>query len=131
MNPAMKPELSTGEALELVEVRPAPRVTKEAIEAKIRAVDYHLRGVLTVCFIEMGNGFVVLGKSAPASPANFDAEVGRRFAYDDAFRQLWALEGYVLATRLAEPPMLALNMPPDQTEEFARRWAEATAAAKA
>ena len=47
------------------------------------------------------NGFKVVGKSAPASPENFDPEKGRELAYEDAFRQLWPLEGYLLRERLA------------------------------
>lgn len=49
----------------------------------------------------MQNGFTVIGKSAPASPENFNAELGRQFAYDDAVRQLWPLMGYALRDKLA------------------------------
>jgi hypothetical protein len=58
-------------------------------------------GFLTICLLQMKNGFTVIGKSAPASPENFDAEKGRRFAYEDAIKQLWPLEGYALRERLA------------------------------
>lgn len=51
---------------------------------------------VTICVIQVRNGFVLVGKSAPADPANFDADLGREFARDDALRQLWALEGYLL-----------------------------------
>jgi hypothetical protein len=37
------------------------------------------------------SGFVVIGTSAPMSPANFDREKGAIFAYEDAIRQLWPL----------------------------------------
>lgn len=57
--------------------------------------------LLTLCFLVMKNGFVVIGKSAPASPENFDAEKGRTFAYEDAVRQLWPLMGYALRDKLA------------------------------
>ncbi len=56
---------------------------------------------LTICILVMKNGFTVVGKSAPASPENFDAEKGKRFAYEDAIKQLWPLEGYALRERLA------------------------------
>lgn len=56
--------------------------------------------LLTVYVITMRNGFVVLGKSAPASPENFDAEKGRTFAREDAIRQLWPLMGFSLRDRL-------------------------------
>lgn len=57
--------------------------------------------VLTLCILVMKNGFMVVGKSAPASPANFDAEYGRQLAYADAIRQLWRLMGFALRDHLA------------------------------
>lgn len=56
--------------------------------------------LLTLCILTMQNGFTLVGKSAPASPENFDIEKGRRFAYEDAIKQLWPLEGYALRERL-------------------------------
>lgn len=56
--------------------------------------------LLTLCVLVLDNGWVTTGKSAPASPENFDAETGRVFAYEDAVRQLWPLEGYLLRERL-------------------------------
>ena len=46
---------------------------------------------LTLCFMVMKNGFVVVGKSAPLSPENFDPEKGRVFSYEDCIRQLWPM----------------------------------------
>lgn len=57
--------------------------------------------MLTLCIMVMKNGFILVGKSAPASPENFDAEKGRTFAYEDAVRQLWPLMGYALKDKLA------------------------------
>jgi hypothetical protein len=64
------------------------------------ADDPELR-VLTICLIKLKNGFTVIGKSAPASPENFDPEKGRKFAYDDAVRHVWPLMGYALREKLA------------------------------
>lgn len=47
--------------------------------------------VMTLCMIMMRNGFMVFGKSSPISPQNFDQALGRKFAYEDAVRQLWPL----------------------------------------
>ena len=95
----------------------APRVSLADIEAKI-AAKYFATGdqiaslgavanpvyaeteVLTVCMLVMTNGFIVLGKSAPASPENFNAQLGRDLAYEDCIRQLWPLEGYLLRESL-------------------------------
>lgn len=81
----------------------APRVTLESMVAKIKnEVYWQPHGTcLTLCVIEMQNGFFVVGESAPASPANFDADLGKKFAYENAIRQLWKLEGYALRDRLA------------------------------
>ena len=56
--------------------------------------------VMTICTLVMQNGFIVIGKSAPADPANYDEALGRRFAKEDAIRQLWPLEGYALREKL-------------------------------
>lgn len=58
--------------------------------------------LLSLCFLVMRNGFTVVGKSAPASPENFNAELGKKFAYEDAVRQLWPLMGFALRDRLAK-----------------------------
>lgn len=80
----------------------APRVTLESMEAKIKDVHYLLvNEILTLCVLKMENGFYVVGESAPASPANFSEELGKKFAYENAIRQLWKLEGYALRDRLA------------------------------
>jgi hypothetical protein len=56
---------------------------------------------LSICILVMRNGFMVIGKSAPASPDNFDAELGKKLAYEDAVRQLWPLMGFALRDKLA------------------------------
>lgn len=58
--------------------------------------------ILTVCIIVMKNGFTVIGKSAPASPENFNADLGHKFAREDCIRQLWPLMGYALRERLSQ-----------------------------
>ncbi len=57
--------------------------------------------IMTLCFVVMQNGFIVVGKSAPASPENFNAELGKKLAYEDAVRQIWPLMGFALKDRLA------------------------------
>ena len=79
-----------------------PRVTLESMTSKIAAETYTvIDSVLTLCTLKMDNGFYVVGESAPASPENFSAELGRKFARENAIRQLWKLEGYALRERLA------------------------------
>jgi len=56
--------------------------------------------VLSICLVVMRNGFIVVGKSAPASRENFNAELGRKLAYEDCIRQLWPLMGFALRDKL-------------------------------
>lgn len=56
---------------------------------------------LTVCVLVLRNGFTIIGKAAPADPANFNPELGRTFAREDAVRQAWPLMGYALREKLA------------------------------
>lgn len=46
------------------------------------------------------NGFTVTGESACASHENFDAEIGRKVAYENAREKIWMLEGYLLKEKL-------------------------------
>jgi hypothetical protein len=96
------PTITLDEAKDRLKSAIAPRVTEEGIKAKIAEVDYTLAGITTICQIRMKNGFVFLGHSTPASPANFDAEIGQRYAYDNAFKHIWSHEGYLLRERLSE-----------------------------
>jgi hypothetical protein len=99
---------------ECAQGRMAPRVSLTDIESAIVA-RYDLTGasaigaecpahesldVLSICIVVMRNGFTLIGKAAPASPANFDRELGIKLAYEDAVRQVWPLMGYALRDRI-------------------------------
>lgn len=49
---------------------------------------------------KLESGFTVTGRGACVDPANFDLEIGRRVARNDAASQLWQLEGYRLQLSL-------------------------------
>lgn len=99
----MEPSLSLDEAKAVVATKTYPRVTEESIKAKIADVSYEvLPGFGTLCVIRMKNGWMSTGFSAPADPRNFDEAVGQRYAYDNAFKPLWQLEGYLLKSHIAE-----------------------------
>jgi hypothetical protein len=86
----------------LLESRPERTVTKEQIESRIKSAEYsiHAGSTLTICVLTLENGFTVVGKSACAHAGNFNKELGEKIAYDDAFKQIWALEGYLLREAL-------------------------------
>ncbi len=101
----------------------APRVTPADIEANIAGEFYFTAsdgafgasgrrpnspragtalGLLTFCVLVLRNGFTVTGESACASPENFDAELGRKIARQNAVNKIWPLMGYELRSQLAD-----------------------------
>lgn len=100
----------------------APHVTPADIEASITGEHYftaadgvcHVRRaegfvadprgplpLLTFCVLVLRNGFTVTGESACASPDNFNAEIGRKIARQNATAKIWPLLGFRLRDRLA------------------------------
>jgi len=57
--------------------------------------------LLTFCVLTLRNGFTVTGESACASPENFNAEIGRKIARQNAVAKIWPLMGYALKSSLA------------------------------
>ena len=82
----------------------APRLSPADIDSLLGDAQYHVvpGTTVTVCAITLLNGFVVVGTSAAASPANFDEDIGRQIAYRNAREQVWALAGYALRDKLAK-----------------------------
>ncbi|WP_377299638.1 Gp49 family protein [Rhizobium sp. SGZ-381] len=80
----------------------APRLTPAQIDAVILAEQYHVFAgtTLTVCCLTLKNGFTVTGESAAASPENFDQDIGRKIARENARQKIWPLEGYLLRESL-------------------------------
>lgn len=58
--------------------------------------------LLTFCVLVLRNGFTVTGESSCASPENFDPEIGRKIARQNAVNKIWMLEGYLLKEKLSE-----------------------------
>lgn len=96
------PKLDTAAAQAVVDTKKAPRVTADSIKARIKSVDWLQHGLTTICVITLVNGFKVIGHSTPADASNYDPDVGQTYAYDNAFRQIWQLEGYLLRDRLSQ-----------------------------
>ena len=107
----------------------APRVTPADVEANIASEHYFTAAegyrsapcfdpngqpadclpppapleLLTFCVIVAKNGFTFVGTSACASPENFDAELGRKIARQNAVQKIWPLMGYSLRSKLSAP----------------------------
>jgi len=58
--------------------------------------------LLTFCILILRNGFTVTGESACASPENFNWELGKKIARENAVQNVWMLEGYSLKQKLFE-----------------------------
>jgi hypothetical protein len=83
----------------------APRVTKDDLLREIVGETYTVlpSGRVTVCELTMRNGFTVRGESAVVFIENFDAEIGRKVARQNAESQAWQLLGYALKSQAACP----------------------------
>ena len=92
----------------------APRITPTDIEANIvgeyfftadqatkDCPQFEQLHLLTFCVLVLANGFTVTGESACASPENFNAEIGKKIARQNAVAKIWPLMGYALKERLA------------------------------
>jgi len=100
----------------------APRVTPDDVESNIVSEHYftaangidganfprnvNVNGLptsmemLTFCVLVLKNGFTVTGESACVSPENFDAEIGKKIARQNAVQKIWPLMGYALKEKL-------------------------------
>ena len=86
-------------------------IAADAIDDRLNATSIHRDGfdgyihpsleVLTFCVLVLKNGFTVTGESACASPENFNADIGRRIARENAVAKVWPLMGYELRSKLA------------------------------
>ena len=82
----------------------APRVTPEHLENVIVSEQFYVfpNTTFTACLLTLANGYTVMGESACASPENFNAELGRKIARENAKNKIWQLEGYLLKQHLFE-----------------------------
>lgn len=90
----------------------APRITVDHLRSQIAEARYLRDGTTTICVLELLNGFKVIGHSTPASPQNFMEDVGKGYAYDNAFRQLWPLFGFLLREQLYSEEFQEVQLEP-------------------
>ena len=132
----MSQDSATEKAIQAAGANTAPRVTPSDIEANIVGQYFftadqgaeheaYAEGLetderpdclklLTFCVLVLRNGFTVTGESACASPENFNAEIGRRIARENAVAKIWPLMGYELRSKLAgqQAPLFARTADP-------------------
>jgi len=82
----------------------APRLTPQDISDTIVKQTYVIIDdtTTTVCALTLRNGYIVTGESAAVSKENFDEEIGREVAFNNARDKIWSLEGYLLKQKLYE-----------------------------
>lgn len=116
---ALLDDVSIQEAIEMArppveeEVPVKPVVTNLAIDSEI--VDDYYRNLgsaikapdgspaynTTLCVLVLRNGFVIVGKSACVYSENFNEDVGKRLAREDALRQIGPFMGWREADKRA------------------------------
>lgn len=112
----MEPDITLEQAQLAAAKSKHARVTKDSITARIADTHYYQYGTLVVCIIIMQNNFKVTGQDAPADERNFVRAIGERYAYEDAFKKLWQLEGYLLCE------FLHRSETPETEEQAAERY---------
>lgn len=73
------------------------KVDLQMILNKIANTDYIYRGTMTICIVDMQNGYKAIGTSACVDPANYSRAIGEKLSFANAIDKLWDLEGYLLA----------------------------------
>ncbi len=109
--------------IQAVGANAAPRITPADIEANILQEHYFtaMEGaigangspiwptekfphtslkLLTFCVLVLRNGFTVTGEAACVSPENFNADIGKAVARENAVNKIWPLMGYQLKEQL-------------------------------
>lgn len=78
------------------------RLTPEFIDEMIWRVQYHvfINTELTVCCIQLKNGFTVTGESACVYPEDFDKTKGETISYEKAKQKIWSHAGYMVKERM-------------------------------
>lgn len=99
--PASADETATEQLIQREGATKGPRLTPDKIDALIVREDYHVfpGTTVTVCLLELKNGYCVTGEAAAASPENFSVKVGRDVSRRNARDKIWGLEGYLLRER--------------------------------
>lgn len=94
------------------------KVTKEFLESEIVDVTYtRLAGTLTHCAITVKSGFIFTGESSCVDAANFDEEIGKQIAYENAFEKMWMPYGFWLKQKIGGDFVFRLQNERDQLTE--------------
>lgn len=80
-----------------MDLRKGKRLTPEYLKSRIAATEFETKTSFgqkaMFCHLQLDNGFVIYGSkpSMAIDPANFDKDLGEKYAYDNTFAELWQL----------------------------------------
>ena len=73
----------------------------EILSKAEKIVQHRVFGKCTVVMVKLPNGFVIVESTGCVDPANYDETIGETCCMERIRAKVWAMEGYVLANRLA------------------------------
>jgi hypothetical protein len=80
------------------------KITQEHINHLLDSAEteeHTFHGKQHVVSYKFTNGFAIIGVGSCVDPANFDIELGRKYAREQVENKLWELEGYLLQNLLS------------------------------
>lgn len=78
-------------------------------------------GKTTIVTVKLPNGFTITEVSSCVDPANYDPEIGKKYALKRIEQKLWELEGYRLQCELARPAVKLKRYKSDVNGEYHAR----------
>jgi len=81
------------------------KVEELAVDFILKKSQINVRTVFskaTIVTVQLPNGFVIVESSGAVSPENYDLKMGKEICMDRIKSKIWELEGYKLASILAE-----------------------------
>lgn len=102
-NPGTTGALEATDAAAAAVQKTPRRVTLDYLQSRIAQETYyhpHFTPHMTICVLRMKNGFTVIGQSTPADPGNFNLELGKKLARENAIGHMWPLEGFLLCEEI-------------------------------
>ena len=107
----------------------APRITPDHIDqllSKAQVGFWQPDGTtLTICVIQLPNGFCVTGENSCVSPENWQSDLGQKLAFEKARGKVWELEGYRLKSELHAMGVATFSAEPESTPADQLRGGEA------
>jgi len=75
-------------------------VTDQKVSEAIKSVDFFNNGKTTVAIVELKNGFNIVGQASCVDKSNFNEDLGKKYAMEDAVKKVYELEAYLLQEKL-------------------------------